>query len=162
MALKRKLEVEVDAEEASYRPMKQLRVTSVQSTAMHQADVAMGDASYEPPSASTSEFDSDASTSIPAFDMYPFPSYEPSGVQMDGVTESFVHSPSESRTSSNASEGSKPCLGLMQPKPSFVHNVSNCYQIPRLRVSCESGIGGQRTLWTQCDQCGAIDMIDRY
>jgi hypothetical protein len=39
--------------------MKQLRVASVQSTATHQADVSMGNVSYDPLSASTSEYDSD-------------------------------------------------------------------------------------------------------
>ncbi|KAI9437576.1 hypothetical protein H4582DRAFT_2111788 [Lactarius indigo] len=29
-----------------------------------------------------------------------------------------------------------------------------------LRVACASGSHGQRTMWSHCEQCGAIEMID--
>ncbi|KIJ67840.1 hypothetical protein HYDPIDRAFT_173592 [Hydnomerulius pinastri MD-312] len=51
-------------------------------------------------------------------------------------------------------------VGLMQPVSSFTHHGSNCSQIPKLRVACSSGPDGSRTMWSFCEQCGAISMVD--
>ncbi|KAF8588712.1 hypothetical protein K439DRAFT_585252 [Ramaria rubella] len=159
MGIKRKFEVDVESAVHSYRPMKQIRVTPAQRTLLQPEDIAMEDVSVDSFEVSSHSFDS-GSPSYPSFDLYPFPSYGSNDVDMNGVNQTYNNSTSESRTSSNASEENKARVGLMQPKASFVHNVSNCFQIPRLRVACESGINGHRTLWSQCDNCGAIDMID--
>jgi len=37
---------------------------------------------------------------------------------------------------------------------------SNCTQIPKLRIACASSGNGQRTMWSHCEQCGAISMVD--
>lgn len=71
-------------------------------------------------------------------------------------------------------------IGLLQPKDSFVHHrygvclpdygvvvmsfatvsSSDCTQIPKLRVACASGVNGQRSMWTHCEQCGAISIVE--
>lgn len=37
---------------------------------------------------------------------------------------------------------------------------SHCSQIPKLRVACAAGLNGQRTMWSFCEQCGAISMVE--
>lgn len=37
---------------------------------------------------------------------------------------------------------------------------TGCSQIPKLRVACASGLNGQRTMWSFCEQCGAISMVE--
>ncbi|KIJ18659.1 hypothetical protein PAXINDRAFT_71105, partial [Paxillus involutus ATCC 200175] len=51
-------------------------------------------------------------------------------------------------------------VGLMQPVSSFTHHGSHCSQIPKLRVACSAGPDGSRTMWSFCEQCGAISMVD--
>ena len=72
-------------------------------------------------------------------------------------------------------------IGLLQPKSTFVHHgyaidythfwmlplilrstshSSTCTQIPKLRIACASGIGGQRSMWTHCEECGAISIVE--
>ncbi|KAF9227297.1 hypothetical protein BS17DRAFT_775252 [Gyrodon lividus] len=51
-------------------------------------------------------------------------------------------------------------VGLMQPASSFSHHGSHCSQIPKLRVACSAGPEGSRTMWSFCEQCGAISMVD--
>ncbi|KAH7888640.1 hypothetical protein F5I97DRAFT_1854271 [Phlebopus sp. FC_14] len=51
-------------------------------------------------------------------------------------------------------------VGLLQPASSFTHHGTNCSQVPKLRVACSSGPGGLRTMWSFCEQCGAISMVD--
>jgi len=36
----------------------------------------------------------------------------------------------------------------------------NCTQIPKLRMACASNSHGQRSMWSHCEQCGAIEMMD--
>ncbi|OJA17469.1 hypothetical protein AZE42_03922 [Rhizopogon vesiculosus] len=51
-------------------------------------------------------------------------------------------------------------VGLLQPASSFTHHGSRCSQIPKLRVACSAGPDGSRTMWSFCEQCGAISMVD--
>jgi hypothetical protein len=37
---------------------------------------------------------------------------------------------------------------------------TGCSQIPKLKVACAPGLGGKRTMWSFCEQCGAISMVD--
>jgi len=37
---------------------------------------------------------------------------------------------------------------------------ANCTQIPKLRVACASSVNGHRTMWSHCEQCGAISMVE--
>jgi len=51
-------------------------------------------------------------------------------------------------------------VGLMQPASTLSHHGSQCSQIPKLRVACSAGLDGSRTMWSFCEQCGAISMVD--
>ncbi|KIM69726.1 hypothetical protein SCLCIDRAFT_722522 [Scleroderma citrinum Foug A] len=51
-------------------------------------------------------------------------------------------------------------IGLLQPTSSFAHHGSDCSQIPKLRVACSASPDGSRTMWSFCEQCGAISMVD--
>ncbi|TFL07886.1 hypothetical protein BDV98DRAFT_41624 [Pterulicium gracile] len=60
-------------------------------------------------------------------------------------------------------DGSTPPLikvGLLQPSAGFQHHGSQCSQVPKLRVACASGVNGTRSMWSFCEQCGAISMVD--
>ncbi|KAF8908821.1 hypothetical protein CPB85DRAFT_1222408, partial [Mucidula mucida] len=96
---------------------------------------------------SASSDDSEDSPCYPSFDLYPLPFFGASG-SVDTNSHSFAH------YSAQAS------VGLLQPRNDFVHHGSNCSQIPKLKVACASSIGGQRTMWSFCEQCGAISMVD--
>lgn len=37
---------------------------------------------------------------------------------------------------------------------------TNCIQIPKLKIACATGVNGQRTMWSHCEQCGAISMVE--
>ncbi|KAH7926692.1 hypothetical protein BV22DRAFT_1086386 [Leucogyrophana mollusca] len=52
--------------------------------------------------------------------------------------------------------------GLLQPASSFSHHGVGCSQIPKLRVAQSAGPSGQRTMWSFCEQCGAISMVDTH
>ncbi|KAJ8077025.1 hypothetical protein PM082_001448 [Marasmius tenuissimus] len=52
-------------------------------------------------------------------------------------------------------------VGLLQPTSAFQHHGSNCSQIPKLRVACAPGLNGQRTMWSFCEQCGSISMVNQ-
>jgi len=51
-------------------------------------------------------------------------------------------------------------VGLLQPVSSFTHHGTSCNQIPKLRVACSAGLDGTRTMWSFCEQCGAISQVD--
>ncbi|KAG2111290.1 uncharacterized protein F5147DRAFT_573724 [Suillus discolor] len=57
-------------------------------------------------------------------------------------------------------DNSDKAVGLLQPASSFTHHGSHCSQIPKLRVACSAGPDGSRTMWSFCEQCGAISMVD--
>ncbi|KAH7915208.1 hypothetical protein BJ138DRAFT_1142258 [Hygrophoropsis aurantiaca] len=51
---------------------------------------------------------------------------------------------------------------LLQPASTFSHHGMGCSQIPKLRVAQSVGANGQRTMWSFCEQCGAISMVDTH
>lgn len=73
-----------------------------------------------------------ASAEYPAFQLYPSPD----------VASDYAQQP----------------IGLMQPV-GFTHNNGTCSMIPKLRISCESGLSGRRTMWSFCEECGAIALV---
>ncbi|KIY46168.1 hypothetical protein FISHEDRAFT_31714, partial [Fistulina hepatica ATCC 64428] len=60
-----------------------------------------------------------------------------------------------------AQDSPKTPVGLLQPSPGFSHHGSGCSQIPKLRVACSAGLNDQRTMWSFCEQCGAISMVEQ-
>ncbi|KAI0287449.1 hypothetical protein BC826DRAFT_865209, partial [Russula brevipes] len=101
---------------------------------------------------SSSDFGDGPSSSpaYPPFNFYPNPFFGSDG-SVDPDSHNFSRystSPPPRRT-----------VGLLEPKNSFLHR-GNCTQIPKLRVACASSSHGQRTMWSHCEQCGAIEMID--
>ncbi|KAH9961501.1 hypothetical protein BC827DRAFT_1202439 [Russula dissimulans] len=163
MALKRKLDNDIVSE--SDRTSKQLRLVPFPSYQANE-DVDMSDASDASPlepivseqhhvrldsgasTASSSDFD-DASA-YPPFDYYPNPFFGSDG-SVDVDSHNF------SRQS--VSPPPRKVVGLLEPKNSFLHR-GHCTQIPKLRVACASSSHGQRTMWSHCEECGAIEMID--
>ncbi|KAI0301068.1 hypothetical protein B0F90DRAFT_1810269 [Multifurca ochricompacta] len=154
MALKRKFDKDTVSE--SDRCSKQLRCVPFPSY-QADADVAMSDASSDvsllEPIISEQHhmrLDSDASTSsgsdfgdapaYPSFSFCPNPFF--------GLDGSIFVFPTPRKS-----------VGLFEPKNSFLHH-GNCTQIPKLRVACASSSHGQRSMWSHCEQCGAIEMID--
>jgi hypothetical protein len=81
----------------------------------------------------------------PSFDIYPLPGMD-------------VDNPAGAPTSSNF-------IGLVQPQ-SYSHaggsaqHGPQCTTIPKLRMSCSVGLFGKRSLWTHCETCGAIEMVE--
>ncbi|KZP34305.1 hypothetical protein FIBSPDRAFT_906428 [Athelia psychrophila] len=51
-------------------------------------------------------------------------------------------------------------IGLLQPSSSFKHHGTGCQQIPKLRIACSPGLNGSRTMWSFCEECGAISQVD--
>ncbi|KAI0321057.1 hypothetical protein OF83DRAFT_1081180 [Amylostereum chailletii] len=157
MALKRKFDSE---EVAVPRCAKQLKLVPFPSYEP-DLDVAMSDDSSSPLDHTSYDqhhlrADSASSSSsgisefaYPSFNIYPNPFFNNDGtVNTDSHNFSrYTTPPPEQRP-----------VGILQPKPSFHHG--NCTQIPKLRIACSSGTHGQRTMWSHCEQCGAIEMID--
>ncbi|XP_006460948.1 hypothetical protein AGABI2DRAFT_150774 [Agaricus bisporus var. bisporus H97] len=90
------------------------------------------------------------SPSYPAFNIYPLPFFND-----DGSVQSNSHSYSH-----YANQSLDHHAGLLQPLSGFRHHGSACSQIPKLRIACSSGLNGQRTMWSFCEQCGAISMVE--
>ncbi|TEB37529.1 hypothetical protein FA13DRAFT_1752279 [Coprinellus micaceus] len=105
-------------------------------------------------SASSSASDSPLTNTppYPSFDLYPLPFFNPQTGMVDTNSHAF------SQYSNN--QPPSPQIGLIQPSSGFVHHGSNCTQIPKLRMACASGVNGLRTMWSHCEQCGAISMVD--
>jgi hypothetical protein len=164
MSLKRKLERDSVGE--SDRDSKQLRLVPFPS---YQADtdVAMSDelsdvSSLEPViseqhhmrlnsgASTSSSSDFGDATTYPSFTVCPNPFFGSDGsVDIDSHNFSRLSDSPPPRRS----------VGLLEPKNSFIHH-GNCTQIPKLRVACASNLHGQRSMWSHCEQCGAIEMID--
>ncbi|KAJ3759663.1 hypothetical protein EV360DRAFT_41482 [Lentinula raphanica] len=51
-------------------------------------------------------------------------------------------------------------VGLLQPHTDFKHHGTSCSTIPKLRVACAPGLNGNRTMWSFCEECGAISMVN--
>ncbi|KAJ6497868.1 hypothetical protein C8R45DRAFT_1052626 [Mycena sanguinolenta] len=100
---------------------------------------------------SGSDSPSNSSTAYPTFDLYPLPFFGADGT-VDPNSHSFAHYAAQQPPS--------PSVGLLQPSGAFNHHGSGCSQIPKLKVACASGLNGQRTMWSFCEQCGAISMVD--
>jgi len=161
MALKRKLEGDTVSEPD--RDSKQLRLVPFPSR-QADTDVAMSDALSDVSSLVPviseqhhMRLDSGASTSSSSdfgdattFTFCPDPFFGSDGsVDIDTHNFSrFSDSPPPRRS-----------VGLLEPKNNFLHH-GNCTQIPKLRVACASSSHGQRSMWSHCEQCGAIEMID--
>lgn len=107
----------------------------------------------------------------PSFDLYPLPSFCNDG--LDSNSDNSALSPN--------------CpVGLLQPSSPFIHHGyavkfflmfifyliqrllsffacqfrANCTQIPKLRIACASGVNGYRTMWSHCESCGAISVVE--
>jgi len=165
MAIKRKFDRDTVAE--SDRCSKQLRLVPFPSSYQADADVAMSDASsdvspIEPVTteqyhmrldsgvSTASSSDYGDGTACPSFGFQPSPFFSSD----DSVN---IDSPNFARYSD--SPPPPKTVGLLEPKNTAFHH-GNCTQIPKLRVACASGPHGQRSMWSHCEQCGAIEMID--
>ncbi|KAH9963433.1 hypothetical protein BGW80DRAFT_1438595 [Lactifluus volemus] len=159
MSLKRKFDRDLVSE--SDRCSKQLRLPF--PSFQGDTDVAMSDASSDvsPLEPMISEqhhvrLDSGASTAsssddgdapaYPSFGSHPTPFFG-----SDGTVDSDPHNSPRHSTSPPPQK----YVGLLEPKNNFFIMV-----IPKLRVACASSAQGQRTMWSHCEQCGAIEMID--
>lgn len=159
--MKRKLEV--DADDVSHSQPKQLKLVPFPNIELDN-DVLMSDAEpdYLPEmfhtrhQSNASSIGSNASDSpvgnshYPTFDLYPLPFF----------TDSGLVDPDSHNYSRYSRQSPNPQIGLIQPANGFVHHGSNCTQIPKLKIACASGINGQRTMWSHCEQCGAISMVE--
>jgi len=162
MALKRKLELE--SEDISPINTKQLKLIPFPNFASDD-DVAMSDAEPYYPDAHHVRLPSDVSSNssnasdspvggspaYPSFDLYPLPFFTTQGA-VNPDSHNFAHYAAQSPKPQN--------VGLLQPSGLFSHHGSNCSQIPKLRVACAAGLHGQRTMWSFCEQCGAISMVE--
>ncbi|CAA7259235.1 unnamed protein product [Cyclocybe aegerita] len=160
MAMKRKLEA--DSNESS--PVtKQLKLVPFPNMEPDM-DVAMSDAEPLYPDIIHSRLHSNASSlsnasdsptsdssAYPTFDLYPMPFFRHDG-SVDPDSHNYSH---YSRQSSPNSQ-----VGLLQPTSAFAHHGTNCTQIPKLRIACATTVNGQRSMWSHCEQCGAISMVE--
>ncbi|KAI0062832.1 hypothetical protein BV25DRAFT_1824868 [Artomyces pyxidatus] len=166
MAIKRKFDS--DSVESSVRCAKQLRLVPFPAYEPEpDTDVTMSDASDSPAESASFDqhhlrLDSNSSTTstesgnssnfaYPSFNIYPNPFFGP-----DGLVDTNSHTFSRYSTPPPTQ---KP-VGLFEPQNASAHHKQNCTQIPRLRVACAPGLNGQRSMWTQCMECGAIEMLD--
>jgi len=160
MTLKRKLED--DTEDVSHIT-KQMKFVPFPNIEVDM-DVIMNDVEPLYPDVVHSRLQSNASSTssnasdspvmdspgYPTFDIYPLPFFTDDG-SVNPDSHNFSH---YSRQASDSQ------VGLLQPSKSFVHHGTNCTQIPKLRIACASGVNGQRTMWSHCEQCGAISMVE--
>jgi len=159
MAIKRKFEVEADDVFPSKKQLKLVPFPHVEAdndVAMSEAEPLCPDTFHIrlPSNASSTSSNSNSptleTTAYPTFDIYPLPFFN-----NDGSVESNSHSYSHYATQSLDRHS-----GLLQPSSGFRHHGTGCSQIPKLRVACASGLNGQRTMWSFCEQCGAISMVE--
>lgn len=86
----------------------------------------------------------------PTFDLYP----------QTLLTSTGTVVPNSYHDTHYAAQNSSPNVGLFQPSGSFSHHGTGCSQIPKLRIACSPGANGQRSMWSHCEQCGAISMVE--
>ncbi|KII92493.1 hypothetical protein PLICRDRAFT_89080 [Plicaturopsis crispa FD-325 SS-3] len=157
MAMKRKF---VESEDASPHTVKHQKLVPFPQYEP-DVDVAMSD--VEPPSDQTfhiripsntssnsSDIDIDSPV-YPSFDLYPL-TFKP-----EGASDS---NPLRYHDLSGPSTPPSPSVGLIQPSSNFSHHGTSCSQIPKLKVACAPGLNGQRTMWSFCEQCGSISMVE--
>jgi hypothetical protein len=175
--VKRKFEDEVDAPKPQTfkRPSCATRPVNLPSISL---DVDMGTGVTQPqytfnpvvieqPSSPYSIPSSATSSYLPTSQaFYPFPSMDNEVMECDDLSPISKLSRTasdpvyENRYPSNASTNSTLSNGLMQPKDQgYGHHGSGCTQIPKLRLSAYPNADGERTMWTHCEECGAIEMI---
>ncbi|KAJ7188492.1 hypothetical protein C8R46DRAFT_1054862 [Mycena filopes] len=157
MAMKRKFVQESDDASLDGRN-KQLKLVPFPNyqpdddALMTDADISYSQHHTRFPSTASSASDSpSASPPYPTFDLYPLPFFGTDGT-VNPNSHNFAHYAAQQPPS--------PSVGLLQPSSSFTHHGSGCEQIPKLKVACASGLNGQRTMWSFCEQCGAISMVD--
>jgi len=162
MALKRKFDV--DLEDATPHNAKQLKLIPFpnmevdEDTVMFDSAPLSADPHHSRLSSNASSASSDSSGSptngspacYPTFDIYPLPFFSNEG-SVNTKSHEYSH---------YTRFPSTPPVGLLQPSGSFVHHGNGCSQVPKLRVACNPGLNGQRTMWSFCEQCGAISMVD--
>jgi len=137
MGLKRKLLIDDDY---VHVPAKQTKTCP--SVDMMDTDVVMSDSTSDAEDSPLSSYSHlPSSPNYPNFHLYP----QTASTHFDDLS----HRPSSPDKA----------VGLMQPA-GFAHNNGNCTRIPKLRVSCESGPGGKRTMWSFCEDCGAVNLVE--
>ncbi|KAF9451299.1 hypothetical protein P691DRAFT_808287 [Macrolepiota fuliginosa MF-IS2] len=160
MAIKRKFEIEADDAFPSKKQLKLVPFPNVESdddVAMSEAEPLCSDTFHMRLPSNASSASSNASNSpiseplsYPTFDTYPLPFFSNDG-SIDPNSHSYPH---------YATQSLDRHPGLLQPSTGFRHHGTGCSQIPKLRVACASGLNGQRTMWSFCEQCGAISMVE--
>lgn len=161
MAMKRKLEDDADDISPTTKQLKLIPFPNIEldmDVVMSDVEPAYPDVVHSRLASNASSISSNASDSpttdspaYPTFDIYPLPFFASGEGSVNPNSHNFSY---YSRQSSNSQ------VGLLQPAKSFVHHGTNCTQIPKLRVACASGVNGQRSMWSHCEQCGAISMVE--
>ncbi|KAF8813655.1 hypothetical protein BYT27DRAFT_7157339 [Phlegmacium glaucopus] len=158
MTLKRKLDA--DSDDVSPVSTKQLKLVPFPNIEL-DTDVTMSEAEPLYPNIHHSRLPSGASSisscasdspisgiaTYPSFDLYPVPFFHNIGM-VDPNSDNSALPPNSSP------------VGLLQPSSPFIHHGANCTQIPKLRIACASSVNGHRTMWSHCEQCGAISVVD--
>ncbi|TFK75340.1 hypothetical protein BDN72DRAFT_832201 [Pluteus cervinus] len=153
MALKRKFDHNSD--DIAPIHSKQLKLVPFPNLPIDN-DVAMSEAEPMYPEvhhlrlpSDVSSTSSNASPTASPFDIRPSPFFDNTeSVNLD--SHNFTPSPIQTTKA----------VGLLQPSNSFTHHGTGCSQIPKLRIACAPGLQGHRTMWSFCEQCGAISMVD--
>ncbi|KAF7321499.1 hypothetical protein MKEN_00670700 [Mycena kentingensis (nom. inval.)] len=145
MSLKRKLADDADFYTA---PTKQLKLFPFPNSA--DSDVCMEDAPYDGPyHIRFPSHVSDASSASPANS----PALNDTFLALNNCGIDAQEFPLQQSPQQSP-------VGLLQPSGAFTHHGTGCTQIPKLKVACASGLNGTRTMWSFCEQCGAISMVD--
>jgi len=152
MAMKRKFDG--DCDDAIHQHPKQLKLVPFPN--YQDTDCMMSEAepiySHHNRNTSFASSDSDNASASPITPPSSFPSVDPyplsliPDVSMSGVTQ--------------CSQASIANIGLLQPHIDFKHHGNKCTTIPKLRIACSPGLNGQRTMWSYCEDCGAIAMVN--
>ncbi|KAJ3859463.1 hypothetical protein F5051DRAFT_84180 [Lentinula edodes] len=149
MAMKRKFDG--DSEDVAYKNNKQLKLVPFPNYEP-TIDCMMSDAQpfydhYHFRNTSSASSASSHASCSPTTPPSSYPSVEPYPLSLvPDVLES--------------NQTSMPNVGLLQPHSDFKHHGTNCSTIPKLRVACAPGLNGNRTMWSFCEECGAISMVN--
>ncbi|KAJ4000043.1 hypothetical protein F5050DRAFT_1563794 [Lentinula boryana] len=139
MAMKRKFDG--DSDDAVYQNTKQLKLVPFPN--------------YEP------DKDCMMSEAQPFYEHYHFRNTSSASSASSYASGSPTTPPYVSMSSiSHTNQVSISNVGLLQPHTDFKHHGSSCSTIPKLRVACASGLKGNRTMWSFCEECGAISMVN--
>ncbi|KAH8119196.1 hypothetical protein DFH11DRAFT_1540051 [Phellopilus nigrolimitatus] len=139
MAMKRKFDAEFDDATAHCQVAKQMKFVPFPSSTDVDLDVAMSEAPV-------TDFDSMHTA---------FHSRLPSSASTDSSDySSDAASPYDPPSRASPPAGAQPSSTLQ-----FTHSSNECTQIPKLRVACESGLNGQRSMFAMCEECGALRQL---